>query len=365
MYVPRVIAPSIPFLLALAACTTHDGDEDSAFDSGSPVGDTGETGETGEPDETGETGEVPSIFAPVGHPAAAWFTVPADRGLVWERDPTYAIEEFTVPQMVVMADGTLRMYATNMAATEGRWVMESENGVEWGTPTEALLPSAFLPLDCGDRLEDVAPHYRPGGLDLVAEGSYTPVHTEPAEWRKFCLFEGADPGPPVPDTAAFFYEGEAADNEQISVPSLVSLEDWSARLYYVGNLASPGEGIRVVDVSADGAAGASLSDEAVLASTDVDPLPIYLEGGGVRLFHTHGHGGGPGYADSVDGITFTRDTGLIPHEGEDCTAVGGECLLDPAFLHLPDDRLVLYFTRLEKQANGTFTARIERAFAMD
>jgi hypothetical protein len=44
---------------------------------------------------------------------------------------------------------------------------------------------------------------------------------------------------------------------------------------------------------------------------------------------------------------------------------GGECLLDPAFLRLPDDRLVLYFTRLQSVERGGFTARIERAFATD
>lgn len=364
----RVYAPAVHRLpatvlcFAVGACTPPAADE-TAADTG--PGSPGETDTPIDTAHTGDSGEELGILPPEGHPASGWFSVPPDRGLTWERDRSFGIEEFTVPQMVVMADGTLRMYATNMAEPSARWVMESVDGLTWGTPSEALRPEAFAPLDCGDRIEDIAPLYRPSGLDLVAEGSSNPDHTQPAVWRKFCRLNNADPGPAVPDTAAYFYEGEASDNQQISVPATVALPDWSALLYFVGNQTQSDEGIRVVSLSTDGALSARLGTVPLLDRTCVDPLPIYLEGGGIRLFHTHGHGGGPGFADSVDGISFSGDSALIPHEGEDCMTTGGECLLDPAFLRLPDDRLVLYFTRLERQERGTFTARIERAFATD
>jgi hypothetical protein len=355
-------------LLAAACTAVETGDASTGVDTAEPddTATPGDTADTADPTDTADTGGAVPLRAPADFVAAPWFTVPPDRGLAWQRDADFRIDEFTVPQLAVTADGRVHMYATNMAATGGRWHLVSDDGLSWTDAGAAFAPEDFLPLDCGDRLEDLAPLYRPGGaLDLVVEGSYTPDPRAPAEWRRFCRYRDADPGPAVPDAADFYFTGGADDNAQISVHAFVYDADWSGRMYYVGNLAQPGEGIRVVAVDSAGTVGGSLHPGTILPDTDVDPMPVYLEGGGVRLYHTHGHGGGAGYADSVDGITFSNDSGLIPHGDNDCTAVGGECLLDPAFLHLPDDRLVLYFTRLVKNDDGSFSAWIERAFATD
>jgi hypothetical protein len=67
-----------------------------------------------------------------------------------------------------------------------------------------------------------------------------------------------------------------------------------------------------------------------------------------------------------DGVTFDRFELIRSSEPASCDFTNpGECILDPAFLALPDGRLVLYFTWWKTLAEGQFAFDIGRAFAVD
>ena len=146
-------------------------------------------------------------------------------------------------------------------------------------------------------------------------------------------------------------------------PSALPLADGSHVVYYVGDLYGWG-GIRALRLSADGQAVSAQIEGALLSADHVDPDPVYLQGGGLRLYLTYGLSGGAGYADTQDLSSFGEPAQLIANTS-DCAYPGGLCLLDPAFLRLPDGELALYFTEVVQGEEGKQSFSIKRAFATD
>jgi hypothetical protein len=105
----------------------------------------------------------------------------------------------------------------------------------------------------------------------------------------------------------------------------------------------------------------------LLSPAQVDPDPVYLEGGGLRLYHTCGHLGSPGYAETLDGLAFGEDIPLIETDGNCLEEDVGVCesLLDPSFLRLEDDSMWLYFTWLAHHEDDTWETAIVRARVLD
>jgi hypothetical protein len=138
-------------------------------------------------------------------------------------------------------------------------------------------------------------------------------------------------------------------------------------VYYVGDWVTPdGDGIRLAR-STDGVVFEHVVTENVLDVGDVDPNPVRDEGGGIRLYHTGGRpGGGPSVASSDDGLAFEDHGPLVDFDASACDLGASErlCLLDPGFLRLPDDRLVLYFSEM-RDTGDTLDFAIRRAFATD
>lgn len=379
-------------LWILAACRHSGGDLDLLHgdDVDSAVGDeTGETpdsGETGDTEDTVDTGSDTetgdsadsgdtavvgldeSLLSP---PATFWqapsFTVEPGRGLAWERDTSFSIPGVTVPQVFVRDDGRYGMLVTVNATGNERYLLTSDDGVAWSDPPELLFaPADFAPLDCGDRLEDAAVLYQPdGSYLLVLEATYTEEGETVPIWRRWCQATSPDGVTFTPNTEAYFFIGLEGDEGVPSVPGALPLSDGSQLVYYNAALGSPTQGIRVATGAQPDVTLTQLSGAPVLPTDDVDPAPVYIEGGGIRLYHTHGPGGGPGYADMAGGVVAQGDAGLINNAEPDCVVAGGECLLDPAFLHLPDGRLVLYFSRVTLNGDGTYSEAIERAWATD
>ena len=359
----------------------HGDDVDSA--EGGESGETDETGETGDPGETGDsvdTGDTGSggdtgvvgldaslLFAPASFWQAPSFTVEPARGLLWERDTAFSIPGITVPQIFVRADGSYGMFVTVNATGNDRYLLTSDDGVTWSDPPELLFaPADFAPLDCGTRLEDAVVLYQPdGSYLLVLEASYTEEGGLTPLWRRWCQATSPDGVTFTPNTESYFFTGLEGDEGVPSVPGALPLSDGAQLVYYNAAMGSPTQGIRVAIGAQPDVMLTQVSGAAVLPISDVDPLPVYLEGGGIRLYHTHGPGGGPGYAEMAGGVLAEGDAGVINNTEPDCVVEGGECLLDPAFLHLPDDRLVLYYSRVTLNADGTFSEAVERAWATD
>ncbi|MBN1335420.1 MAG: hypothetical protein JXB39_05620 [Deltaproteobacteria bacterium] len=350
----------------------HEGVDDTADDSG-VQGDTGDTGDTG---GTGPPRLDRALLAPPdGWYAASYHTVEPGRGLAWERDMAFRIENFTVPQVYVRPDGILVMLATSMTTPEaGRWYLTSPDGLEWTPASESLLDDSDFPVNCGNRLEDgfllpTSDH----GFRLVLEGTLLDEKSDRTIWRRWCQATSPDAigFTPIGD---YFYEGSPNDAHVPSVPSPFLLADGSALVYYVGDLyndaSRQGNGIRIARVPDGGDHAEPWASANVLPAGHVDPMPVYLEGGGLRLYHTMSSqtpevGPGPGVAESGDASTFTPPVRLLEGEGNCNDPKGGECLLDPVYLRLPDGTMLLYFTWLRSDAEGRTSFGIGRAFATD
>lgn len=346
-------------------------------DSGE-TGDSAETAETGDSAETGETGETATPPASRWTPPATYadadsFTVPADRGLSWEVDPDFAIENFTVPQVFRGPDGRYGMFATNMDAVSpdyaGRTLYWSDDGLSW-TSEGALFTPDDVPYDCGTRFEDAAVWEDGDVYRFVIECSAPADDGNPLGPREFVVASTTDFATFQWDTAPA-YTG-STDGEVVSVPYLLPVAEGAPQLFYNGDLTgvtSYGPGIRVADLDATTRL-VSLPDPApILPGSEVDPMPVYLEGGGLRLYHTTIQDTFDPWNlavtdldDALDATTAT--TTILAGEGGCDGDQDGTCYADPAFVHLDDDTLVLYFTRLVRDPYG-YTATIGRAFATD
>jgi len=311
---------------------------------------------------------------------ARHFTVEPERGLEWQRDAEFRLDMFTVPHIFVAGDGSFVMLATKMDDPEGRWYLTSTDGLEW-TAAEApiFLPTDF-PQDCGNRLEDgTLVVDSDGSYRLLLEGTELDEDTDRTSWRAWCQATSAD-GLSYQVAEGYFYEGSDNDGGLPSVPSSLHLSDWSALIYYMGDIYSEvgglaGNGIRVARRWADDDFASPWITSNILPSNQLDPMPVYLEGGGVRLYHTstlqppdqpEAHlGPAPGYTDSADAANFDPPQRIIGGSGNCLDPSGGECLLDPAFLRLDDGTLVLYFTWLDGVGSGDWSLGIGRAFATD
>jgi hypothetical protein len=357
---------------ALGAC------EPAVDDSGEPTTDTTWPGL----DALGPE----QLQPPDGLWQADYSTVPPDRGLIWERDPGFFIADFTVPHIVVRGDGSFMMLATNMQEPFGRWHLESPDGLSWTPAEQPLFEPDDFPQDCGNRLEDgTVIHAEDGSYRLLLEGTMLDEQTHTTDWRVWCQALSPD-GLSFEPAEGYFYEGSETDDRLPSVPTPLHLRDWSALIYYMGDIYSElgghidGNGIRIAHAEAGSDHAEPWITENVLPEGQMDPMPVYLEGGGLRLYHTStasfdGSGGragpGPGMTESEDGRSFGGVQRLLELEGHCFQQQGGECLLDPFFLHLDDGTLVLYYTYLRSEAGtaedpGAFTEiGIGRAFALD
>lgn len=333
--------------------------DSGADEAGDTAADTAGGEDSG--DDSGDTAEIPAhaIRAPSWLAVADTFTVPPERGLLWERDADFRLEDYSVPHVYVRADGTYVMLVTNMNDYEGRYALTSADGIDWVEEDAPL----FLPSDfggtCGNRLPDAAMLYRPdGSFRLLVEGLSLDEESREEVWRVFCQADSTDGQTFTPlETVLFTGHG---DDVAPSVPSYLLREDGSAFLYYVAaaqEIEGSHGGIRLLEVEDDAETVNVISDANMLDDYDIDPYPVYLEGGGMRLYHTHGTAGGPGWADSWDGLSFEEDTQIFDNEE-------GEYILDPLVLRLPDDRLVMYFTWVEEDGLER-DVKIGRAFAVD
>ena len=292
------------------------------------------------------------------------FTLEAERGLLWEIDEAFSIPDHSVPSIYLRGDGSYVMMATRMDQAEARWSLSSLDGSSWTAAAQALVSPDEFSTDCGNRFEDANVLYLDdGSYLLLVEGSkYDEENSARPKWRRWCLASSPD-GAEFQPLDLVLFEGGEADAEQISVPSALPLADGSHVVYYVGDLYGWG-GIRALRLSADGQAVSAQIEGALLSADHVDPDPVYLQGGGLRLYLTYGLSGGAGYADTQDLSSFGEPAQLIANTS-DCAYPGGLCLLDPAFLRLPDGELALYFTEVVQGEEGKQSFSIKRAFATD
>lgn len=275
------------------------------------------------------------------------FTVENDAG-IWIRDDEFSLPDVSVPMIFIKPDGTYGMLVSAMNLSEGRWPFYSENGLDWLKGDSAVITPKSFDIDCGNKLEDGTILYQEdGSYILLVEATYSQSENSEPIWRRWCQAKSSD-GEQFTPINEYFFTGFENDGEQISVPSALPIDNWRQIIYYVGDLntqASTHSGIRSLIVEEDGSI-TQLTEQSLMESDKVDPNPAYLAGSGLRLFHTRGLSGGAGKVDSLDGITLSDPVQLISNSTDCMKELGGECLLDPAYLRLPDGQPVIYFTQI-------------------
>ncbi len=272
-------------------------------------------------------------------------------------DQDFALEWVTVPSLLVSEDG-YRLFATDMENWGKISTARSEDGLVW-SGLEELLAGSDLDEACGEYLVDAAVVYLDdGGFRLLAE-ALDDIK------RRLCS-ASSDDGHVWVAEEGVRWSGTDQDADQTSVPEVLRQRDGSWLLYYLGDLGSTlgkGDGVRVAQ-SWDGWEWSPLVQENVLDRHDTDPFPVHLEGGGVRVYHTHPvNMGRLAYSETGDGINFGEATYLQGlGEGDEPAE---ERWMDPVVLRLPDDRIVMYMTRMILKGEEIAWCALGRAWATD
>ncbi len=306
--------------------------------------------------------EPPPEWDAAAERQAAALTVEPSRGLAWERDPDWRIEGASVPHVWVREDGSFGLsFTNNIPAYDDhpRWMVTGD-GVTWDEPRAAWWPVDFQPR-CGEYLADMAVRVDPAGTyDYVFVG-----HT--GKQSELCWLPGDAEHGGVAEGGPFTIEG--LDGSSFGVPAFLVQPDGSALFYFI--LAETGHGgLYAARIERGATSGALVRSAPVVARGNIDPMPMYLDGGGVRLYHTVGDdlaARGIGYTELGDGAYAEATPELLLPSSGDCTKEPtGECLVDPAVVRLPDGRLVMYFGAIDYGEDGSeFWPTVQRAFAVD
>lgn len=328
------------------------------------------------PDDTHEPVAVHPHTPPPWLWQAQHLTVAPDRGLVFEIDEDFEIVDRTVPQLYVLPDGRFGMLVTRMGSSEEHWartVLYSDDGLTWTDGEPLLWPDDFEQ-NCGNRLQDGAvwiqdeQTYR-----FVMEGFYDQAKQgeQPLEETFLCHGTTTD-GASFELSDDYFWTGELED-ECNSVLSALTLESGLGLFFYNGDLtrlSDEGPGIRAFTADPETLAIEVQTPAPLLPWYHVDPNPLFLEGGGLRLYHTwfaEEHGG-PLAGTGLGAVDLDEDLNAIGEPVLVLEAIGdeqeGDKPMDPTLLQLSDGRLVLYYTSFVREP-GVAYARIRRAFAVD
>lgn len=354
-------------LLACVAGSPAGGDPGSA-DAGSL--DSADTGDTG---DSGDSGDSARWLPPAWMAEAARFTVPADRGLSWEMDEDFSLDGYAVPQVFVAPDGRFGLLATAMDGRpfEDRLVLWSDDGLSW-EEGGALLSRTAFPYTCGERQEDAAVWREDADTwTFLFEGTSLAAADEwSSEPRCFCAATTSDLETWSFDDAAMWCG--SSEDDRISVPAVLPFAAQAPHLWYNGdlmNVTEAGPGIRLAELETGTHDVEVVVADPMLPPEHVDPMPVWREGGGVRLYHTRfvGPAGTTGLhvVELDDDLQPTGDDLPILSSPGLCTLEpSGACYMDPAFLALDDGTLLLYFTVAE-YSDESIVASVRRAVATD
>lgn len=323
-----------------------------------------------------ESGDTPLPGPAAWRDDAAFFTVGLTEGLTWEVDKDFRLEGFAVPQLFIAPDGRTGMFATHMAHEDflARSVLWSSDGLIWeeGGP---ILEVQDFPYECGDRLEDATMWREDANTwTVVVEG--TPM-VEGGEFsqepRHFCAASTSD-------MESFSYSdgplfSGATEDDRPSVPAILEIEELGSFLWYNGDVtgASPeGPGIRLARIEPGPHAVEIVYGDPILSRYHVDPMPVYLEEGGVRLYTTYlapGAGCSGIRATDLDAALLPTGTdhGFMLASSGQCDPaqeLDGRCLMDPTLVHAADGTLLLYFSDVTFSADD-LDPGIGRAIAVD
>ena len=249
----------------------------------------------------------------------------------------------------------------------------SRDGVSW--TSEGVLDLGGLPEECGRTALDVSVQETESGYRVIVEtwlrssGLMDPSGREAPQEESptvLCALESTDAERWVPVEQALRWPGLSK-----SWPSgLEFVGDSSSGLFYFVDTFPDLDGIRMGQLEG-GVLTAVGRRATLLPEAHVDPMPVALENGGIRLYHSRSLEGILAVSDSTDGQNFGESRPLKGLSGQVCHAPPERpsppdaCFLDPALIQAVDGRLVMYFSVFESLPGGVERRGIGRAFAVD
>ncbi|MBU2445426.1 MAG: endonuclease/exonuclease/phosphatase family protein [Bacteroidetes bacterium] len=194
-----------------------------------------------------------------------------------------------------------------------------------------------------------SPQQIDGGFIYLPDGRIRFVTEEPAPDRtptrhksRIVSYISSD-GYNFTKEAGIRYQPGLADDSISSVPSVIQIQDSLWRMYYVGDFYRT-NGTRTAITTDWGMTWQNESFGNILGVDDVDPHPVYLSNGKIRIYYrTKMRGGvsGPSGIACIDGdgryFDTTKSRLLIPDGTK-----GLPLLLDPAVIKYPNGEVACY-----------------------
>jgi hypothetical protein len=266
---------------------------------------------------------APSVVAIAWKP---YFTLKPEEGKSFRLDSAAIIPRASVPGINIANDG--RVILGYAGGPGGRGQATTTNNGRTFTPL-----ANFVRAQAGDGAFIYLPD---GRTRYVAE---EPLRTSTPQRHKSRLVSWiSHDGINWSREPGVRYQPGAEDDSIASVPAALQVADSAWRVYYVGDWYRT-NGTRTASSTDWGWTWQPEAKKNILRNHDVDPHPVYLTNGQIRIYHRHMTApGGIAFTDG-DGLRFdTTQTQLVLADG----AKGLGLLLDPAVIKFPDGEVACY-----------------------
>jgi hypothetical protein len=225
--------------------------------------------------------------------------------------------------------------------------------------TSIILTSAFTPQpkvfrvkNNGRTYEQIFNSFRPGdgGFVYLPDGRIRFLYEQPApnstpqKHRSQIRSKISNDGITWIDEPGIRYQPGLADDSISSVPSIIQIQDSIWRMYYVGDWYNK-NGIRTAITTNWGISWVAESGQNILRRGDVDPHPVYLTNGKIRLYFRNGFGSGSpenfgiSYCESSNGLNFDSTQIKLILKDSDMPV---SFKLDPAVIKFPNGDIACY-----------------------
>lgn len=255
-----------------------------------------------------------------------FFTLKPDEGISFSLDTTAVIPNAGVPGPNIANDGRVILGYAGEPGGRGQAV-SNDNG------------RTFTPLSgyAAPQAGDGAFIYLPDGRTRFIAEEPLPTSTPQRHKGRLVSWISFD-GINWSREAGVRYQPGAEDDSIASVPAALQVADSLWRMYYVGDWYRS-NGTRTAISTDWGWSWKAESRQNILRNHDVDPHPVYLTDGRVRIYHRHMRAPGGIAFTEGDGLAFdTTKTQLLLPDG---VGFPGS-LFDPAVVKFPNGDVACY-----------------------
>lgn len=255
-----------------------------------------------------------------------FFTLSPDEGISFSLDTTAVIPNASVPGPNIANDGRMILGFSGGLGGRGQAVT-SDNGRSFTRLT------GYTPALAGDG----AFIYLPDGRTRFITEEPLPTSTPQRHKSRLVSWISSD-GINWSREPGVRYQPGAEDDSIASVPAALQVADSVWRIYYVGDWYRT-NGTRTAISTDWGWTWQPESKKNILRDHDVDPHPVYLSDGRIRIYHRHMRApGGIAFTDG-NGVNFdTTRTQLLLSDGVGFPGL----LLDPAVVKFPNGDIACY-----------------------